>query len=194
MYTHCLDLTNPDMYWFKLQEVAFLSCFPPCTDLSVSGARWMKDKGLRALARSIDYFATCVDVAEATGAPYLIENPRSTISTYWRPADHSFHPCHYSGYVDGDEMYTKETNLWVGNGFVMPPREMYNDLFDEPDRTYIHYQSPGEERANIRSATPMGFAKAVFQANHGASADVIADLEEKVEFWCDEARKLGYEE
>ena len=194
MYTHCLDLTNPDMYWFKLQEVAFLSCFPPCTDLSVSGARWMKDKGLRALARSIDYFATCVDVAEATGAPYLIENPRSTISTYWRPADHSFHPCHYSGYVDGDEMYTKETNLWVGNGFVMPPREMYNDLFDEPDRTYIHYQSPGEERANIRSATPMGFAKAVFQANHGGSADVIADLEEKVEFWCDEARKLGYEE
>ena len=168
MITHNFDLEAPDLRLFEIlagEGVAFISCFPPCTDLSISGARWMKGKGLRALARSIDYFATSAEVCELLGAPYLIENPRSTISTYWRSPDHTFHPCHYSGYAHGDEMYTKETNLWTGNGFVMPPKQMVNDLFDEPDKTYIHHQSPGPERANIRSATPMGFAKAVYLFN-----------------------------
>jgi hypothetical protein len=168
MWTYGLDLEKPNMTIFQdYTDVSFISCFPPCTDLSVSGARWMKGKGLRALATSIEYFATSTEVCELLEAPYMIENPRSTISTYWRAPDHSFHPCHYSGYVHGDEMFTKETNLWVGNGFVMPPKQMINDLFDEPDRTYIHHQAPGPERANIRSATPMGFAKAVFLFNEG---------------------------
>ena len=195
---HGVDLRH--LEWgdvFKLagKEISFMSAFPPCTHLSVSGARWFKGKGLRALEESIAYFATCAEIAEYLECPYMIENPMSTISTYWREPDHKFHPCHYAGYVGGDENYTKETWLWTGGGFKMPSKDMpMGGLWDEPDRNYIHYQSPGEERANIRSATPMGFAKAVFQANHDNSADVIADLEEKVEFWCDEARKLGYEE
>jgi hypothetical protein len=93
----------------------------------------------------------------------MIENPMSTISTYWRPPDHKFHPCQYAGY-HLDDNYTKETWLWTGGGFIMPPMDMPLDL--EIDETYIHYQSPGEERANIRSATPIGFSKAVFQ-QHG---------------------------
>lgn len=166
MHLHHMDLQQPDYGWFERQaDVAFMSCFPPCTDLSVSGARWMKGKGLRALARAIDYFATSAELADIVECPYMIENPRSTIQTYWRAPDHTFHPCHYSGYVAGQEMYTKETNLWVGNGFVMPPKNMINDLFDEPDKTYIHHQAPGPERANIRSATPAGFAQAVYLFN-----------------------------
>ena len=168
MITHNFDLRNPDIGLFRILgggELAFLSCFPPCTHLSISGARWFKGKGLRALEESIGYFATSVEVAEALECPYIIENPMSTISTYWREPDHTFHPCHYSGYVDGEEFYTKTTNLWVGGGFKMPPRSMHNDMFDEPDKTYIHHQSPGEERANIRSATPKGFARAVYEAN-----------------------------
>ncbi|HIA3096424.1 TPA: hypothetical protein ACWP3A_004962, partial [Escherichia coli] len=31
----------------------------------------------------------------------------------------------------------------------------------------IHTAPPGPERANFRSATPNGFAKAVFEANKG---------------------------
>jgi len=145
----------------------FLSCFPPCTHVAVSGSRWMRGKGLRALQESIAFFATAAEYADRCGAPYLIENPMSTISTYWREPDYKFHPCHYSGYVDGGDNYTKETWLWTGNGFVMPPKRMSGDLFDMPDTTYIHHQPPGEERANIRGATPMGFAVAVFEANGG---------------------------
>ena len=161
MITHGVDLRQPPEL---LDGLSFVACFPPCTHLAVSGARWMRGKGLRALEESVAFFATSAEVAESAGCPYLIENPMSTISTYWREPDEKFHPCHYSGYIGGEENYTKETWLWTGGGFVMPPRRMH-DLFAEPDKTYIHHQPPGEERANIRSATPMGFALAVFMAN-----------------------------
>ena len=165
MFTYGIDLLTADHYFLDIMDVDFLACFPPCTHLSISGARWFKGKGLRMLEESIAFFATSVDVAEKLNCPYMIENPMSTISTYWREPDHKFDPCHYSGYVDGDEFYTKSTWLWCGNGFIMPPKSMPNDLFQEPDKTYIHHQSPGDERANIRSATPMGFARAVYYAN-----------------------------
>ena len=143
------------------RNVDFVACFPPCTHLSISGARWMQGKGLRALAESVEMFATSAEYAENTGAPYFIENPMSTISTYWRPPDHKFHPAHYSGYHLEDN-YTKETWLWVGNGFIMPPKDMPMDLFVDTQK--IHYLPPSDERANIRSATPTGFAIAVYQA------------------------------
>ena len=165
MYTYGIDLSASDHYFLDMLDVDFLSCFPPCTHLSVSGARWFRGKGLRALEESIAFFATCVEVSDRFGCPYMIENPMSTISTYWREPDHKFHPCHYSDYGDGEDFYTKDTWLWSGNGFIMPPKSMPNDLFDQPDTTYIHHQSPGKERANIRSATPKGFANAVYESN-----------------------------
>ncbi len=161
MITHGLDLTTCP----KSGGYSFISCFPPCTHLSLSGAAWFKGKGLRALYESIGYFATCIEFVEQSSAPYLIENPMSTISTYWRAPDHKFNPCDYSGYNNGLDDYTKETWLWCGGGFQMPPRNRAGDLFAMPDKTYINHQPPGPERANIRSATPMGFATAVFEAN-----------------------------
>jgi hypothetical protein len=174
MITHNWDLsTLPYGELLKLMEkddVIFLSTYPPCTDLSVSGAKHMKNKGLRRLASSIQFFATCTEAAELLGCAYYIENPRSTISTYWRQADIRFNPCDYSGYADDPEKedYTKETHLWHGNGFVMPQRKRRDDMFDMlemPDQKYIHHQAPGPERANIRSATPSGWSRAVFMAN-----------------------------
>mgnify|MGYP003646627384 FL=1 len=148
-----------------VNDVVFLSCSPPCSDLSVSGARWMKNKGLRALQQAIGFFATCTEIAEALNCRYLIENPVSTIATYWRHSDYKFHPSWYAGYAGEQDNYTKETHLWTGGGFIMPDRKAFGGLFDGPDRNYIHHQSPGPERANIRSAAPEGFAKAVFLAN-----------------------------
>ncbi len=169
MWTHQVDLKTVPWDWILTlcedDEVAFVSAFPPCTHLSVSGARWMKGKGLRALEESVAYFATSAEVADHIGAPYLIENPKSTISTYWREPDHKFHPSWYAGYSGEQDNYTKETWLWVGGGYIHPERRCYGDLFEGPDTTYIHHQAPGEERANIRSATPLGFARAVFEAN-----------------------------
>ena len=168
MWLHGYDLTSHPIQLLELireDVIDFVSAFPPCNHVSISGARWFKGKGLRALQQSVSFFATSAEFCELSEAKYCIENPMTTMSTYWREPDHKYHPCHYSGYVDGAEFYTKETWLWTGGGFVMPPKSMEGDLFDEPDKTYIHHQSPGEERANIRSATPKGFARAVYEAN-----------------------------
>ena len=142
--------------------VDFVAAFPPCDHLAVSGARWFKGKGLRKLALSVDLFATAAEVCEAIGAPYQIENPVSTISTYWRKPDHVFQPWYFTGYVL-DDNYTKKTCLWVGHGFVMPDR--FEDLLvGEPDNR-IHTMPPSSDRADLRSATPAGYARAVFEAN-----------------------------
>jgi hypothetical protein len=143
-------------------DVAFVFAFPPCTHLAVSGARWFKGKGLRALADSIHMFATAAEVCEAASAPYLIENPVSTISTYWRKPDHTFHPHHFTALAPEDN-YTKQTCLWTGGGFVMPAAQPLAGA-GAPDNR-IHAAPPGDGRADFRSATPMGFARAVFVAN-----------------------------
>ena len=67
-----------------LTECVFAGFFPPCTHIASSGARWWKQKGLRALQESISYFATSQELAEHFGCPYFIENPVSAIATHWR--------------------------------------------------------------------------------------------------------------
>jgi len=146
------------------RKIVFVAAFPPCTHLAVSGARWFKGKGLYALADSIALFARAADICEASGAPYLIENPVSTISSYWRKPDHSFHPWQFTGFEPGDN-YTKKTCLWTGGGFIMP-EPFVSPEAGEPDNR-IHFASPGDNRSNFRSATPMGFSIATFKANSG---------------------------
>lgn len=168
VWTHGADMTAwvPPKEWAF--NVAFVAAFPPCDHLSVSGARWFKGKGLRKLSQAIELFACSAEWCEWFEAPYCIENPVSTISTYWRKPDHNFHPWHYCG-LCADDAYTKKTCLWTGGGFVMPP-PMHPDSVTPDDR--IHKAPPGPERSNLRSATPMGFAMAVQKANskEGAAA------------------------
>lgn len=142
--------------WLPPQgPIAFAAFFPPCTDVAVSGARWFRDKGLGSLIRSLELFKRSVDLAEMIGAPYLIENPVSTVSKYWREPDHYFDPCDY-----GDP-WTKKTCLWVGNGFVMPPK----DRVEPTMGSKFHLMPPSADRADKRAETSMGFARAVFQHN-----------------------------
>lgn len=143
------------------RPIVFGAAFVPCTHMAVSGARWFKGKGLYALADSIALFARAAEIMEATGAPYLIENPVSTISSYWRKPDHTFHPWQFAHIEPGDN-YTKQTCLWTGGGFVMPHGLL--EPVSPPDNR-IHHAPPSDERANFRSATPAGFARAVFETN-----------------------------
>lgn len=141
------------------RDVAILFAFPPCTNTAVSGARWFREKGLRGLIEALTVFNRCVEMAEELGCPYLIENPVSTVSSYYRKPDFTFHPNEYAGYENGsNDTYTKKTCLWTGNGFVMPEKRPL-----AVTDTRIHYASPGPERANFRSMTPRGFARAVYE-------------------------------
>jgi hypothetical protein len=142
--------------------VKMFFAFPPCTHVAVSGARWFKDKGLGSLIDSLTLFDIAVRLAEWTKAPYMIENPVSTVATYWRKPDFAFNPCDYGGYLDPPaDAYTKKTCLWTGNGFTMPKPKRIRPT----DGSRMHRMSPSAMRSSLRSATPKGFAKAVFECN-----------------------------
>lgn len=132
-----------------IDRIAFVAAFPPCDHLAVSGARWFKGKGLRKLALSIDLFATAAELCEWLEAPYLIENPVSTISTYWRKPDATFHPHHFT-LLEPDDNYTKTTCLWTGGGFVMPASQQDFTIGAPDDR--IHKAPP--EPIGRTSAAP----------------------------------------
>ena len=171
------DLTKPWLCPVDRSRLAFVAAFPPCDHLAVSGARWFAGKGLRKLAVSVEMFATAAEFCEWAGAPYLIENPVSNISSHWRKSDHTFSPHYFTGY-NLDDNYTKKTCLWTGGGFVMPTENRAEGLSDPDAR--IHKCPPGPERHNIRSATPLGFARAVFEAN-APKADELGGIVLSVE-------------
>ena len=175
---YCVDIRHPkgqskssgityvgaDMLdWVPPRDtISFAAFFPPCTDVAVSGARWFTDKGIGALINALRLFEVSVKWAEWSGAPYMIENPVSTVSSYWRKPDYTFNPCDYAGYHGGEnDLYTKKTCLWTGGGFVMPEKK---PLAPEQG-SKMHLLPPSAERANLRAATPAGFARAVFEAN-----------------------------
>lgn len=150
---------------FARQHVAFVAGFPPCTDMAVSGARWFETK--RAAdpmfqAKAVAVAEQCRTVGQLSGAPWFVENPVSVLRRVFGKADHIFDPHDYTAFEAADN-YTKKTCLWTGGGFVMPTPARDLEL-GAPDNR-IHFASPGPERANFRSATPMGFARAVFGAN-----------------------------
>jgi hypothetical protein len=105
------------------RPIAFFAAWPPCTDVSGSGARDHVTKGLRLLTDALDLFNACEQAASWSGAPYLIENPVGVLSSHVRKPDHYFHPWEYAGYLadPSTDNTTKKTCLWTGNGFVMPP-------------------------------------------------------------------------
>ena len=150
--------------WYG-HDVAAVFAFPPCTDMAVSGARWFESK--RAAdpmfqAKAVAVAEQCRTIGRLSGAPWFVENPVSVLSRIFGPATHSFHPCDYTALEPADN-YTKRTQLWAGGGFVMP--EPQRDLTLGPPDDRIHKAPPGPDRENFRSATPLGFARAVFAAN-----------------------------
>lgn len=156
--------------WMRTREIALVAGFPPCTDMAVSGARWFASKYEKDplfQARAAMIAEQCRTIAEMVGAPYMIENPVSVLSSLFGKPDHIFHPYHYTR-LEPNDNYTKQTCLWTGHGFKMPA-PMMDKTLGEPDNR-IHFASPGPERANFRSATPMGFAKAVYMLNGGMQA------------------------
>lgn len=145
-------------------KIAFVAAFPPCTHVSVSGTRDHAKKRGHMLRDALETFEACRQAAAWSGAPYMIENPVGILSSvpHIGKPDHYFHPWEFTAHCAEDN-YTKKTCLWTGNGFVMPGRNVLPGLPAPDDR--IHKASPGGERGDVRSVTPLGFARAVFASN-----------------------------
>lgn len=167
--------------WTPPTDVEFVFCigFPPCTDLAVSGAKHFANKAAANPAYRDEAMALVYrvrDIAEALGVPYAIENPISVISSEWRKPDFIFDPHQYGGYIPEAEAvhprwpehiaprdaYPKRTCLWTGGGFTMPP-VMPVEVEDGYSRQFKKLGGKSLKTKNIRSATPRGFAIALFQ-------------------------------
>ena len=172
--------------WMDGANVVFGMAFPVCTDLAVSGAAHFKAKAERDpefQIKASNHARWCASLFDALGCPYFIENPVSRLATLWRKPDHSFHPYEYGNYIHDDEAehprwpdyiaakdaYPKKTCLWTGNGFTMP---WTDPVQPEEGHSRQHLKLGGKsmKTKNIRSATPRGFARAVYEFNAVSAA------------------------
>ena len=127
---------------------------PPCTDLSVSGARWWERKGPRALFDALAIADACLRaVALCKPVFWALENPVGRLRRFYGDPRLIFDPCDY-----GDP-YTKKTLLW--GDFFIPAQSPV----DPVEGSKMHLLPPSPGRAAARSKTPPGFARAFFEAN-----------------------------
>jgi hypothetical protein len=166
---------------FEDKNVVFGMAFPVCTDMAVSGAAHFKRKAERDplfQIKAVSHAMRCGELFDALGCPYFVENPVSVLATKWRKPDHSFHPYEYGGYIHDDQAehprwpeyiaakdaYPKKTCLWTGNGFVMPWTDPVQPE-DGHSRQHKKLGGKSQRTKDIRSATPRGFATAVYEFN-----------------------------
>ena len=162
-------------------KVYFAMAFPVCTDMAVSGAAHFKRKAERDplfQTKAVGHAMRCAELFNALGVTFFVENPVSVLATKWRKPDHSFHPYEYGNYIHDDQAehprwpdyiaakdaYPKKTCLWTGNGFTMP---WTDPVQPEQGHSRQHLKLGGKSQRtkDIRSATPRGFAKAVYEFN-----------------------------
>ena len=170
---------------FSDKPVVFGMAFPVCTDMAVSGAAHFKRKAEANPSfqdEAVSYAVWCARLFNSLHVPYFVENPVSVLATKWRKPDHRFHPYEYGGYIPDEEAehprwpeyiadrdaYTKKTCLWTGGGFVMPtkvsvdPEKYHGNGYST---AMMKLGGKSQRTKDIRSTTPRGFAKAVYEYN-----------------------------
>lgn len=119
---------------------------PPCTHLSVSGARWFKNKQ----AEQKDALEFVQFLLDAPVKKIALENPVSIISSRIRKPDQIIQPFHF-----GDP-FRKTTCLWLKN---LPKLIPTNNLGTGYQACWR--MAPGPNRAKDRSKTYPGIARAM---------------------------------
>jgi site-specific DNA-cytosine methylase len=130
-------------YWSQF-DLAI--CHPPCTHLSISGARWFKEK-VEEQKEALQFVQFLMDLP----IPHIaIENPISIISSRIRKPDQIIHPWQYG---HGE---TKATCLWLKNLPGLIPTNIVGGR-----ESKIHRMAPGPDRWKERSRTYKGIAQAM---------------------------------
>ena len=121
---------------------------PPCTDLSVSGARHFEAKRMDGRQQaSVSFFMM---LAKVDIPRIAIENPVCIMSSIWRKPDQIIQPWMFG---HGE---TKATCLWLKNLPKLTP----TDIVEGRDNR-IHRMPPSPDRGKLRSATYTGIADAM---------------------------------
>lgn len=122
---------------------------PPCTHLSVSGARWFKEK-VNEQREALDFVRFLLGFG--TIDRIALENPISVISSKIRKPDQIIQPWQFG---HGE---TKATCLWLKNLPKLVPTNIV-----EGREAKVHKMSPGPDRWKERSRTYKGIAEAMTQ-------------------------------
>jgi len=121
---------------------------PPCTHLSVSGARHFADK--RADGRQQAAVSFFMMLAKADIPMTCIENPVCIMSTLWRKPDQTIQPWQFG---HGE---TKSTCLWLKGLPLLKPTEVVDGRENR-----VHRMAPSPDRWKERSRTFQGIADAM---------------------------------
>jgi hypothetical protein len=144
---------------------------PPCTFLSVSGARWMYNKdgsvNQERLENQNKALAFVQKLMDSPIKRIAVENPVSVISTKIRKPNQIVQP-----YMFGDEA-TKTTCLWLKNLPLLVPTNIVGKgekVFYKSGKSHPKWYADAlsnsktpEERRTLRSKTFEGMAKAISQ-------------------------------
>ena len=121
---------------------------PPCTDLSVSGARHFETKRLDGRQQTSASFFMML--AKSDIPRIAIENPVCVMSRLWRKPDQIIQPWQFG---HGE---TKATCLWLKG---LPKLEATDIVEGREQR--MHLLPPSPDRWKIRSTTYKGIAQAM---------------------------------
>ena len=128
---------------------------PPCTHLSVSGARWFTE-GKKPMSLRNDALDFVKKLMDAPIPRIAIENPVSVISSYIRKSDQMIHP-----YQFGHKEF-KRTCLWLKN---LPKLKETNNVLEEtkklPDKIAKRIWWLGSGKGKERSKFYPGIAEAM---------------------------------
>ena len=148
---HGLDIRVFDALPYPVRGVL---AAPPCPEFARSGARWWKDKPPQNLLDALALVDACCRIVLVHRPQWwVIENPVGRLHRWLGDPVMLFDPADY-----GDP-YTKRTCLW--GRFNAPFKSRV--VAAEGSKIYNMPDSLGRDVA--RSATPMGFARAFFEAN-----------------------------
>jgi site-specific DNA-cytosine methylase len=130
----------------RSREWDLMIAHPPCTHLSVSGARWFKHKQ-REQAAALAFVVLLLD---APIKKLALENPVSIISSRIRKPDQIIQPWQFG---HGE---TKATCLWLKRLPKLVPTNIVNGR-----EARVHRMPPGPNRWRERSRTFQGIADAM---------------------------------
>ena len=138
---------------------------PPCTHLSVSGARHFEAKRLDGRQQAAVSFFMRLQRASAHIPMTATENPVCIMSTLWRKPDQTIQPWMFG---HGE---TKATCLWLKGLLPMTPTDIV-----EGREARIHKLPPSDDRWKIRSETYQGIAQAMAAQWGGPMQSETMDL------------------
>ena len=154
-----IDIMSLDKDDYPFEKVHGVLAAPPCTDFAGSGAQYWKAKdedGRTAASLAlIDKTLEIIDLFKPEW--WALENPVGRLQKL-RPQ--LGNPWYFQPHWFGDP-WTKKTGLW-GNFNKELPR---NEVEPDPNSWIMKLGGKSERTKELRSMTPLGFAKAFYLAN-----------------------------